>query len=71
MSEELTLSIQEIWHRACELLQLQLSSAVYNTWIVSNPLTQLHIQADNSYKAVITSPTAFHSTNLKKNLHLS
>lgn len=70
MIAEHTFSVQEVWQRTCELLKMQLSGAVYNTWIVSNPLTSLQIGEDNTYQAIITSPTAFHSTNIKKNLHV-
>ncbi len=62
--------VKHIWDQACAQLQIQLSPAVYNTWIVSNPVTTLDYLEDNKCLATITSPTAFHSTNLKKNLHL-
>ena len=62
--------VQKIWKSVCAELQLQLSPAVYNTWIVSNPLTSLVFLDETQALATITSPTAFHSTNLKKNLHL-
>ncbi len=65
-----TAQVQQIWKQACAELQLQLSPAVYNTWIVSNPLTHMTFLSDSEALATITSPTAFHSTNLKKNLHL-
>ncbi|MCB9813475.1 MAG: chromosomal replication initiator protein DnaA [Pseudomonadales bacterium] len=62
--------VRHLWEQACAQLQLQLSPAVYNTWIVSNPVTSLNYLENNNCLATITSPTAFHSTNLKKNLHL-
>ncbi len=62
--------VQQIWKHACADLQLQLSPAVFSTWIVSNPLTSLTFLDETEALATITSPTAFHSTNLKKNLHL-
>lgn len=62
--------VKATWQQACVILQLQLSPAVYNTWILSNPLTELFFIDPQSAKATITSPTAFHSTNLKKNLHV-
>ncbi|NCO11910.1 MAG: chromosomal replication initiator protein DnaA [Candidatus Pacebacteria bacterium CG_4_10_14_3_um_filter_34_15] len=62
--------VKHIWDQACAQLQIQLSPAVYNTWIVSNPVSTLDYLEDNKCLATITSPTAFHSTNLKKNLHL-
>lgn len=65
-----TAQVQKIWKQVCAELQLQLSPAVFNTWIVSNPLTHLIFLDENEALATITSPTAFHSTNLKKNLHL-
>lgn len=63
--------VREIWARACAQLEIQLSSAVFNTWIASNPLVKLEYGEDNTCLATISSPTAFHSTNLKKNLHIS
>ncbi|MDQ3008663.1 MAG: hypothetical protein M3Q81_03630, partial [bacterium] len=57
-----------IWKQACAQLQLQLSPAVFSTWILSNPLTDLVAIDDFRVKGVITSPTAFHSAHLQKNL---
>jgi chromosomal replication initiator protein len=62
--------VAQIWQKTCEKLQQQLSPAVYNTWILSNPLTELTFGDTNSALATITSPSAFHSTNIKKNLHI-
>jgi len=61
--------IKTIWKQYCLHIQQQLSPAVYNTWILSNPITQItHVGLEKA-EIIITSPTAFHSTNLKKNLH--
>jgi chromosomal replication initiator protein len=60
--------VQTVWKHACASLQLQLSPAVYNTWIVSNPLTNVRVVDEQSVIGTITSPTAFHSANLQKNL---
>ncbi len=68
-----TLPIAEtkrIWQQTCSQLQLQLSPAVYSTWIISNPITSIIYHDENTAEIIITSPTAFHSTNLKKNLHI-
>lgn len=62
--------IKEIWAKTCAQLEIQLSPAVFNTWIAANPLTKLEYGEDNTCLATISSPTAFHSTNLKKNLHI-
>jgi chromosomal replication initiator protein len=62
--------IKDVWSKACAQLEMQLSSAVYNTWIVANPLIRLEFGDDETCLATISSPTAFHSTNLKKNLHI-
>lgn len=69
MQELSAQEVQQIWQEVCLQLQEKLSPAVYNTWIVSNPLTKLELVAADKALATITSPTAFHSTNLKKNLH--
>lgn len=60
---------QKIWRQACAQLQLQLSPAVYNTWVLSNPVTELNYPDDSSAVATITSQSAFHATNLQKSLH--
>ena len=62
--------VKEIWAKACAQLEVQLSAAVFNTWIAANPLTKLEYGDNESCLATISSPTAFHSTNLKKNLHI-
>lgn len=73
MTELPVADVQAIWKQACASLQLQLSPAVYNTWIMSNPLTNIKVTQDNQTIGVITSPTAFHATNIQKNLrpHIS
>jgi len=58
----------EIWKQTCVELQQELSPAVFNTWVVNNPVTQIELSGDDAAICTITSPTAFHSTNLKKNL---
>lgn len=62
--------VKEIWAKACAQLEIQLSSAVFNTWIVANPLVKLEYGDNDTCLATINSPTAFHATNLKKNLHI-
>lgn len=56
-----------VWKQVCAALQLKYSPAVYNTWIVSNPLTELQPLDDTKLHGVITSPTGFHSLHIKKN----
>jgi len=68
---EYTLSAMEtseIWKQTCIELQGELSPAVFNTWVVNNPVTQIELSGDDKAICTITSPTAFHSTNLKKSL---
>ncbi|MEX0896285.1 MAG: chromosomal replication initiator protein DnaA [Patescibacteria group bacterium] len=62
--------VKNIWKQYCLHIQEQLSPAVYNTWILSNPITQITHLNPEKVEVIITSPTAFHSTNLKKNLHV-
>lgn len=57
-----------VWNKTCSKLEGQLSPAVYNTWILANPLTQV-VDQNSTLVATITSPTAFHATNLKRNLN--
>lgn len=59
--------IRDIWQKTCLLLEKQLTPAVFQTWIVSNPLVSLE-KTNDSILATISSPTAFHATNLKRNL---
>lgn len=62
--------VKSIWQQVCSDLQTQLTPAVFNTWVISNPLTQIAVD-ESGLKAfcTITCPTAFHATNLKKNLY--
>ncbi len=62
--------VSVIWQQYCALLQGNMTPAVYNTWILSNPITDISFPDDSRAAVIITSPTAFHSTNLKKNLHI-
>lgn len=59
---------QQIWQRSCEELQVHVSHAVYNTWVLNNPVTEISLVGDTKAICTVTSPTAFHSKNLKKNL---
>lgn len=61
--------VSRVWQQCCAQLKTELSSAVFNTWIVANPLTSLEYIDAQHAQATITSPTAFHSTNVKKNFH--
>lgn len=46
-----------------------MSQSSFNTWIVTNPLTEFRLVGDDRAVGVITSPTAFHSTNIEKNFY--
>jgi len=61
--------VTTIWSHVCSVLQTNLSPSAYNTWIVSNPLTDFRLIGDDRAIGVITSPTAFHSTNIEKNFY--
>lgn len=52
----------------CDDLQVSLSEAVFNTWILNNPLAEFADVDDEKAKATFTSPSAFHATNVQKNL---
>ena len=58
----------QIWKRCCEELQVHVSGAVYSTWVLNNPVTKIALQGDAKAICTVTSPTAFHSKNLKKSL---
>jgi chromosomal replication initiation ATPase DnaA len=58
----------QIWQRSCEELQVHVSGAVYNTWVLNNPVTEIALEGDTKAVCTVTSPTAFHSKNLKKSL---
>lgn len=61
--------VRLIWTQVKEELKLKISPAAFNTWVVSNPLTEIEIVDQIRAKGVISSPSAFHATNLKKNLY--
>jgi chromosomal replication initiator protein len=61
--------LSRVWKKTCQKLKQELSPAVYNTWIVANPASQIIFPTEDVAQVTISSPTAFHSTNLKKNLH--
>ena len=60
--------VEYVWEQTCVRLKNELSEAVYNTWISTNPATQI---ADEESVATvqITCPTAFHAANLERNLN--
>lgn len=61
--------VKTIWQQVCNQLQPQLSQAVFQTWIVLNPLTQVKLLDDEHAEATITAQTAFHASNLQRMLH--
>lgn len=62
-----TYNPRQIWQQACAEFQLQYSPSVYQTWFLNNPLTAIESSGENQLHAVISSPTGFHSINMKKN----
>jgi chromosomal replication initiator protein len=66
MSQQLSASeVKEVWQTACAQFELELSRGVYNAWILPNPLTAVEVAGETAI-ATFTSPSAFHSTNLKR-----
>lgn len=61
--------VRSIWNKAKEELKLQLSPAAFNTWVLSNPLTEIEVNGSTKAICTISTPSAFHATNLKKNLY--
>ncbi|MGD9129424.1 MAG: chromosomal replication initiator protein DnaA [Candidatus Woesebacteria bacterium] len=61
--------VKNIWQLVCEDLKSQLTPAAFNTWILTNPLTEIKNTDQNRASGVISTPTAFHAANLKKNLY--
>jgi chromosomal replication initiator protein len=62
-------TIHELWQKACHILQKNMSPSSYTTWIMSSPLTDFRVVGNDRAVGVITSPTAFHSTNVEKNFY--
>ncbi len=63
-------TIEQIWQMAKNDLETSLSPAIFNTWILPSPLTQIRIVDELKAEATINCMTAFHATNLKSNLYL-
>ena len=63
-------TIEQIWQMAKNDLKSSLSPAIFNTWILPSPLTQIRIIDELKAEATISCMTAFHATNLKSNLYL-
>lgn len=61
--------LKKIWQQVCASLQLQLSPAVYSTWIVSSALIHIELLNDQEVLVTISSPSAFHATNIEKNFN--
>jgi chromosomal replication initiator protein len=59
--------VASVWEQLTAELHPKLSPAVFNTWILSNPLQQLEIEGESAYASFMC-PTAFHASTLKKNL---
>lgn len=61
--------VQELWQETCSVLQKNMSPSSFTTWILSSPLTDFRLVGNDRAIGVITSPTAFHSTNVEKNFY--
>lgn len=61
-------AVESVWHQTRQLLQAKLSPAVFSTWVLANPLTMLEDTDAETTTATITTSSAFHAINLKKNL---
>ncbi len=61
--------VQDVWQKARQALKHQLSPAAFNTWVLTNPLTSIRLTDQSHAVGTISTPTAFHATNLKKNLY--
>lgn len=61
--------LKKIWQQVCSSLQLQLSPAVYSTWIMSSSLLYLEAKDETEALITISSPSAFHATNVERNFH--
>ncbi len=62
--------VKNIWSQVKKELEPQLSPAAFSTWVLTNPLTEVQINSTQEAVGVISTPSAFHATNLKKNLYL-
>src|SRR5260221_5328842 len=62
-------TVHQLWQKACVVLQKNMSPSSYTTWILSSPLTDFRVVGNDRAIGVITSPTAFHSTNVEKNFY--
>ena len=56
-----------IWQQVCADLELQLTKAVFSTWIVTSALESFVLTGDDEAHAVLICPTGFHATNVQKN----
>jgi len=59
--------VKNIWQQMCAKLQPEITSSNYGTWVLANPVTEILYIDQNKLIATVTSPTAFHATNFKKN----
>lgn len=60
-------AVVEVWSQYCARMKQLQSDAVYHTWILANPITQITYQEEGPAVITFSSPTSFHSTNLQKN----
>lgn len=63
------MTVRTLWQQTCSVLQKNVSPSNFTTWILSSPLTDFRLVGDDRAIGVITSPTAFHSTNVEKNFY--
>ncbi len=61
--------VKHVWQQVCNDLKPQLTDATFNTWIISNPLTELRYEDNNQAFGVISAQSAFHAVNLKKQVY--
>lgn len=58
-----------LWKEYCAHMQTLQSEAVYHTWILANPITQIKDTLGGPIHVTISSPTAFHASTLQRTFH--
>jgi chromosomal replication initiator protein len=58
--------VEALREQMCAQLELELSPAAYNTWVLNNPLVGFEVLDDSHAKATFSCPTAFHVNNINR-----
>ncbi len=62
-------SLEWVWNAYINHMKRIQSEAVFHTWVLANPITQVRKEPSGPFHVVFSCPTAFHASTLQRSFH--